>query len=309
MITALLAAGSIVVCAELLLRYHATRRSLMTFDVENFPYYRRPRNSKGKEAYFVEREGWQNTAVMQTYSEGIRSDIRREKRPLILTIGCSFAEGAFYPDNETFAGHLERFLGNKYAVINAGIGGYGPFQKAAMLSSLAKYKPKAAIVQLLDFKRIPLNEEKVIAGKKELLFYQRLKTWSHLLYYVSKLKPRRFAGVRSPFVVRDKTREQLWELNKAYLDDMRATCAQHHISLTMFVWPNINPTVLHNWFLMDKVKEYCAEHNINTFDARAMTGHYDPNELVLEHDAHPNALANRLMAKAAWKCLEENGMV
>ena len=153
------------------------------------------------------------------------------------------------------------------------------------------------------------HEEKVMAGKKELLFYQRLKNWSHLLYHISKIKPRRFAGVRSPFVVRDKSREELWELNKKYLDDMRATCLKHGISLVMFVWPNVNPTVLYNWFIMDKLKEYCVEYGIATFDARTMTSNYDPNELILEHDAHPNALANRLMAKAAWMCLKGNGMV
>ena len=89
-----------VAAAELVLRYQASR--VLSFDVEHFPYYRRPKNAQGKEAYFVEREGWDKPAVMHTYSEGIRGDIEREHkkgRKLILGIGCSFMEGAYYSDN------------------------------------------------------------------------------------------------------------------------------------------------------------------------------------------------------------------
>ena len=281
-------------------------RGTLHFDVEKYPFYRRMKNARGRDPYFVEREGRENTAIMRTYSEGIRSNIAAEKRPIILTLGCSFAEGAAMTDEETFSGYLERFLGNKYGVVNAGIGGYGPFQISRMLADLSRYNPKIAVVQLLDFKRVPIDFRKIARARKELQRSQRLKRISMIAWHVAKLF-NRFAGVRSAYVVRNYTAEQLWNVNKRYLDEMKNVCKK--IQLVLFVWPYNDPSILHNGFLHEKVKDYCAKNNILSFDARGIYTHYNDAELQLKNDAHPNKFANRLIAKAAWKCLERNGLI
>ena len=44
-----------VAAAELVLRYQASR--VLSFDVEHFPYYRRPKNAQGKEVT-IAQVGW-----------------------------------------------------------------------------------------------------------------------------------------------------------------------------------------------------------------------------------------------------------
>ena len=95
----------VILIIELLLRqYHSSKKTL-SFDIKNYPFYRRPKNFKGKEAYSVERSGGNNVPLVRTYNEGIRSEI--PKKPFFLCVGCSFTEGIGIEDSKTFPSYLQ----------------------------------------------------------------------------------------------------------------------------------------------------------------------------------------------------------
>ena len=300
-----------IIFVELVLRIYPNSQGIISYDLSKYPYYRRPKNKRGKDIYNVERLGQQQTPSMTTYNEGIRGDITKEKRKIILAAGCSFTEGAGLTDIDTFPGHLQKLVNSKqYGVINAGMGGYGIFQIEKMVESLLKYNPAIVIVQLLDFKRVPLNPQKLHRGKKNLLFGQKVKKISLLGWQLLKtVNYRKFASIRSPYMNRKASKELLWEANKKYLDALTEKCHQRGTRLILFVWPSNDPALLDHAYFQGKVQEYCRVKKIPSFNASPMFNHYRKEELQLRLDAHPSALANRLVAKAVWQCLRENKLL
>ncbi|MBI2581549.1 hypothetical protein HYV87_00275 [Candidatus Woesearchaeota archaeon] len=166
MILYLLILIAAILVVEFLLRIH-TDKKIISYDLRYYPYYRRPRNRRGKDVYNVERLGKKQAPFMTTYSEGIRGDITKEKRKIILAAGCSFTEGAGLTDPETFPGQLQKLVDSKkYGVINAGMGGYGLFQIEKLVEDLLKYNPAIVVVQLLDFNTLhePENSQRAALG-------------------------------------------------------------------------------------------------------------------------------------------------
>ncbi len=321
---------SIIVIVELLLRLHYSAKQISPLDVTHFPFYTKPKNKKGRDPYFVERIGKEKTPLIRSYSEGIRGDIAKtaqERTKIILALGCSVTEGAAFNDAETYPGQLQKMLqenlqqknikdvknkkkvNQEYVVINAGMGGYGPFQIENMYQRLTKYKPKIALVQLLDFKRTPTNPQKVRAGKKHFIFYKNVKKVSMLAAYLLKLMPSKFIGIRSPYMARKLSKEKLWELNKKYLDRINESGRRQGIKLVFFVWPSNDPLRLDNAYFQQKMKEYCHQKKVYYFDARNLYKYYQEEELTLKNDGHPSFLANKLIAKAAYHCLIDNRLI
>src|SRR3989344_590995 len=144
-----------ILLIELILRLHYSSKGIIQTDLSNYPFFKKVKNSSGRDPYFIERIGLRNTPSIKSYSEGIRDDIANGKKDIVLAVGCSCTEGVAFQSKETYPGFLQKMLQDKYKVINAGIGGYGPFQIDKMLQDLIKYKPKLAIVQFIDFMRVP----------------------------------------------------------------------------------------------------------------------------------------------------------
>ncbi len=318
-LTNLILAVVIIILAELLLRLHNSSKKNLSFDITNYPFYRRPKNKTGRDAYNLERRGKELTPLVKTYQEGIRSKFPSSDKNIILSVGCSYTEGIGLKDSQTYPSQIQNLIdldennskmtkndSKEFVTINAGMGGYGPFQIARMVKDLIKYNPKIVLVQLLDFRRIPLNSTKIKQGKKEFEFNQKLKKVSLLLWYLFKIKPKKFNGVRAPYINRNIPKEELWELNKKYLDQIKETCIENKSKLLVFLWPNNNPEVLNQAYFQTKVKQYCEKNKIKTFDARKIYGHYTEKDLQLENDAHPSSLANQLIARATYQCLKKN---
>ena len=101
----------------------------------------------------------------------------------------------------------------------------------------------------------------------------------------------------------------LWEKNKKYLDSMRDLCRKSGSELVFFVWPASEAQKIHNSYFRESVAKYCQENKINSFDAAKAFSYYRDSELKLKNDAHPSALANKLVAKAAYQCLRGNKIV
>ncbi len=309
MIESIYAGVGIIIFIEVLLRTYEARLQKLHFDVRAYPFYRRIRNAEGRDPYFIERLGKKNTPIIRTSSEGIRSRIDQGKQ-LIMVLGCSVAEGAAFHDGDTFPGQLQKMMEKKkYQVVNAGVSGYGPFQIDRLLHHLIKYKPTIVLVQLLDFMRVPLNAQKIIRGKRRLQFYQRVKRISHLAAFFLKLTSRRYVSIRGPYMNRKLDKKALWEKNKKYLDSMRDLCKKSGAELFFLVWPLANSVALHNRYFQEGVAQYCVENNINYVDAAKAFSYYRDSELKLKNDAHPSALANKLVAKVAYRCLKENKML
>lgn len=302
--TGLIYAGmGIVILAEVLLRTYEARLQKLHFDIRAYPFYRRMRNAKGRDPYFIERLGRKNTPIIQTSSEGIRSRIDPNKQ-LIMVLGCSVAEGAAFQDGDTFPGQLQKMIGEKqYRIINAGVSGYGPFQINRLLHHLIKYKPAIVLVQLLDFMRVPLNAPKIIRGKRRLQFYQGVKRISYLAAFLLKLISRRYVSIRGPYMNRKLDKKVLWEKNKKYLDSMRDLCKKSGAELVLFVWPASEAQKIHNSYFREQVAKYCRENKIYGFDAAKAFSYHRDSELKLKNDAHPSGIANRLAAKIAKEYL------
>ncbi len=299
----------IVIFTEVLLRTHEARLQKLHFDIRAYPFYKRMRNAKGRDPYFIERLGRKNTPIIQTSSEGIRSRIDPGKQ-LIMVLGCSVAEGAAFQDEDTFPGQLQKMIGEKqYKIINAGVSGYGPFQINRLLHHLIKYKPSIVLVQLLDFMRVPLNVQKIVNGKRRLQFYQGVKRISYLAAFLLKLTSRRYVSIRGPYMNRKLDKEVLWEKNKKYLDSMRDLCRKSGAELVFFVWPASEAQKIHNSYFRELVTQYCQENKICSFDAAKAFSYHRDSELKLKNDAHPSALANKLAAKVAYQCLKQNKML
>ena len=66
---------------------------------------------------------------------------------------------------------------------------------------------------------------------------------------------------------------------------------------------------MHNGYLQDRLKEYCKANKVSYFDARSIYQYYSEEELNVPYDAHPNALANKLVAKAANECLIRSKLI
>lgn len=263
----------------------------ISFELTNYPFYTFKKNNRGKSPYYLERLG--KAPTIKTNSEGLRGKITKNA---ILCTGCSFTEGAAHKTNNTYPGQLEKLL--KQSVINAGIGGYGIFQINYMIKKIMKYQPKTVIVQLLDFKRISLNQKKIKKAKKKLIFYQRTKKFSHLLAYFLKSTSRSYVSTRKAYMTRNLTDEQLWKLNKQYLNQIKETCK--NTRLIMFLWPNHLPN---ETYFSQKLKKYCQKNKIETFDPQEIFKHYRKEELQLKGDAHPSFLANKLIAKVIYNRL------
>ena len=303
----------LILLIEKILRLRHSAKKILAYDITNYPFFRKAKSSKGRDPYFIERIGKHNTPVISTYSEGIRGNITQENRQIVLNIGCSFTEGVAFKDEETYPGNLQTLLNHKYdkkyGVINAGIGGYGPFQMDYLLKKLVVYNPKVVIVQLVDFMRVPLNQSKIIAGRKYFLNLQKLKQKSLLLSFINKLRKPKFIGIRAPYMSRKLSKEGLWEKNLPYLDSMVKTCRENKAELVLFVWPSNDPKWLHNEFFHEKIKKYSKMNNINCFDARPIYSFYTPKELTVPNDAHPSSLANKLVSKATYECLVKNNII
>jgi len=299
----------VLLSIELVLRMYNYSKKILPYDLSNYPYFRKAKNSYGRDSYFIERIGLKNTPKIKTYSEGIRDDIAKEKKDIVLALGCSCTEGVAFQPKETYPGFLQQMLPDKYKVVNAGIGGYGPFQIDKMLQDLIKYKPKIVIVQFIDFMRVPVDKKKIKEGKKYLLFYRQIKGISLLFSYLLRLKSRKFFSIRTFYMNRKLPKEQLWQVNQKYLDSMKRVCGENKTKLVFFIWPSNDSNWLHNAYFQDKLKEYSKTNKVSYFDARNIYQYYREEELKIPYDAHPSALANKLVAKAAHNCLVKNKLI
>ena len=299
----------VLLSIELVLRMYNYSKKILPYDLSNYPYFRKAKNSYGRDSYFIERIGLKNTPKIKTYSEGIRDDIAKEKKDIVLALGCSCTEGVAFQPKETYPGFLQQMLPDKYKVVNAGIGGYGPFQIDKMLQDLIKYKPKIVIVQFIDFMRVPVDKKKIKEGKKYLLFYRQIKGISLLFSYLLRLKSRKFFSIRTFYMNRKLPKEQLWQVNQKYLDSMKRVCHENKIKLIFFIWPSNDFNWLHNAYFQDRLKEYCKANKVSYFDVRNIYQYYIEEELKIPFDAHPSALANKLVAKAAHNCLVKNKLI
>ncbi len=290
----------ILLIFEILLRIYEKRRNILLRD-SNYPFYRFKPNQY-KYSDYIDKKGKNKTPKIKIYSEGIRSDIQNEKRDIVLMLGCSNTLSLDLIDSETSSGYLQKLINSKkYAVINAGMAGYGIFQILHLFKSLLKYKPKIVIAQLMDFRRYPFDEEKLRKAKKTIMFGRKLKKMSMVMWRPYNVFSK-FSGMEA-YMFRNASNEELWKLNIKYLNELVELCKKNNIKLVMYESPTYP-------FFSNKIKKYAKRKEIFSFDVNKIWSYYcRPGELDNKCDGHLSALANKLIAKSAYNCLLRNKLL
>ena len=97
---------------------------------------------------------WVSKESRLSYSYGIDSNGRRNTLPLVsaekklLIVGDSVAFGVGVDDADTVASKLQELLGDGYAVVNAGVGGYTGRQVFKMADKLSKEQHYAGLIYI-----------------------------------------------------------------------------------------------------------------------------------------------------------------
>ncbi len=294
------------ICIELLLRYFDKKSNPLQFEISQYPYYLYKRNTSGRQPWFLNRLGPSKTPTINIEAEGIRGHIELTDKEKIFIFGCSFTEGGGLPIEKTYPYILNQLINtNNYQVINAGISGYGIFQIESLINKFVKYNPKIIIVQTLDFKRIPLDSNKIAIARKQLHILQLLRKVSHLLLYIYRriLLNKDYLSEPYYFHNAEFTNDKAWDMNLSYLNKIVTVCKKHNISLVFFQWPGLT-------FFNKKISEYAKKHSIYACDLTETYSYYQLEELQLDvDDSHPNELANRLIAKGLANFLYEKESV
>lgn len=302
---ALILATSLI-ATEVLLRIHERLGKLLRFDIKKYPYYRYKANIKGRSPWYVSQIGRKDTPVIKISDLGIRGSFISGKKN-ILCLGCSFTEGAGLSDKNTYPGKLSELISNdSYNVVNAGLPGYGIFQIARLCDDLIKAKPEIVILQTLDFYRYPLSSTRVGMGKLIFKTKALIRQVSLLINrFVNLITPDRFTHLGGPYFIHSAgiSNEEIWSLNKKYLDQIKEACTVNSIKLVIFQWPG-------QVYFYKKIEQYCRNNNIYNASTNEIYSYYNENELRLhKYDRHPNTLANSLIAKAVYTALKSNGIV
>ena len=294
---------------EIILRFFDYKKEASPMDLSEYPYFRFcKKNTYGRHPYYLTTLGKNNLPKIRYYSEGIRGDIKNSKKDIILCLGDSYTEGGSLIEKETYPGILQKYVKNKYDIINAGISGYGLFQEYKLFNDLLKYKPKIILLQLLDLKRVPLDENKMKDVKKYFLFRQKLKKISILLWYITKLKKPKYNQIMDGYYYNRKTDRKndfFWKHNIFYLNNINSICKSRGIKLIIFFWssdPRPNPFI-------KSFNSYCDNKDIITFDSKKIFSFYPYESLTIKNDGHPSPIANNLIAKVSFNTLVKENLI
>jgi lysophospholipase L1-like esterase len=247
--------------------------------------------------------------VLYTTNEGrrITPDRGDKADTAILLFGYSFTFGVGLNDQETFAWQLGEMLGEKFQVFNYGVGGYGPHQMLALVTSgrldafIRRYKQAYAF-----YLTIPGHAARCVglspwdqSGPRYILEIGALRyvgkfneTPEHnKLYQADKL----FAGSRVYAPIKEAHRTKrvpdyaMETLVAITAKSMQALAARYHAHALTIVWPKFA-----------HIEPILQDSGIRTLPlAGAMPDYASvPEKYDIPGDGHPNALANTRVAEA-----------
>jgi lysophospholipase L1-like esterase len=237
-------------------------------------------------------------------SGGLRSpEIAAERLPgmrRLLVLGDSLTFGWGVEEPDTYSRVLERMLdasGRPYEVINAGVGNYNTSQQVAWFAERGvRYQPDEVILAFYinDAEPTPRRSEAWLAGRS-YLYVLAASAWDALLRAVGMKK--NLVEYYTDLYADDNPG---WQACQNSLDRLIDMCRARGIGIRLVLLPElhyVNDTYPFR-FIHQRVAARAGVRGVPVLDLDGAFRDHEPKSLwVSPGDAHPNALAQRIIAQ------------
>jgi len=235
-------------------------------------------------------------------SDGFRDDeyaVERNEKQRIAVLGDSLTFGWGVEKEQTFEVLLEAMLSEQQPteMINFGHGNYNTEQQVNLFREKGlKYKPDRVVVFYF------INDAEVTPVRSRWLWISRLRSvtflWSRVRGLLTRAGPgQTFESFYSALYEDDQP--GFIALKEAFLE-LRQLCAEHGMQLQVIMLPELHNLVDYPFSAeYAKVSGFLRENNIAVKDlTSSFAGYEDAAGLwVAPDDAHPNALAHKMIAE------------
>jgi hypothetical protein len=226
----------------------------------------------------------------------------------ILMLGDSFTEGWGVPLEQTFSKRIEGLYAERGVpaeVINTGVGNYNTIMEVSQfLNEGYKYRPDVVVLNYIpnDAEPIPPYAPPNLALRSCYACVFLLASFDALLREVS-VRPGWEAYYRNLY---GDGSAKGWVDAKASIKKLADYCRTHNIRLVIAHLPDLHgfePYPLQN--VTDLLEQAAKENGADLVDVMPDFKGHEPMSLwVSPADAHPNVLANEIIAKALFRKLE-----
>ena len=245
-------------------------------------------------------------------SDGLRDKeypIRRDNKYRIIFLGDSLTFGWGVNKEDTFEEILEKNLNSLYPteIINLGIGNYNTVQEVNLFKEKGiKYKPDKVV--LFYF----INDAEVTPKKSKLWFlgYSEFISfyWSRLNIFMDKYYP---SNTFEDYYTALYTEMQPgWENAKETMLQLKKLGQNNHFQLQVVLLPELHDTKNQIFGeIYSKISRFLEKNDISYMNLGKLFENED-NQLdlwVSYDDAHPNNVADRIIAEALIDFISKTG--
>ena len=292
-------------------------RNGMHYGIEMWKYARELKQQSSNPAMGHEHRPNGRARLMGTdvviNSRGLRSpEFNVEPTPgvrRLIVLGDSLTFGWGVEEPDTYSRVLERMLngsGRRYEVINAGVGNYNTSQEVAWFAERGlAYKPDEVVLgfYINDAEPTPRRSESWLAARS-YGYVVLASAWDAL---------QRAMGMKEGFVeyyaqlYRDENPG--WQASQKALDLLIETCRSRGIGLRIVLLPELHH-VDDSYpfrFVHERVVARVTNQGVPVLDLDGAFKEHRPESLwVSPGDAHPNALAQRIIAQRLFVAMTTN---
>jgi lysophospholipase L1-like esterase len=235
-------------------------------------------------------------------SDGFRDieyAIERDEKRRIAVLGDSLTFGWGVKKEETFEVLLEAMLSKQQPteMINFGHGNYNTEQQVNLFREKGlKYKPDSVVVFYF------INDAEVTPVRSKWLWISRMRSvtflWSRVRGLLTRAKPgQTFESFYSALYADDQP--GFIAVKEAFLE-LNSLCTENGIQLQVIMLPELHNLMDYPFFAeYEKVSAFLRANNIAVKDLTASFAGFEHAEdlWVAPDDAHPNALAHKMIAE------------
>ena len=235
-------------------------------------------------------------------SDGLRDDeysLARNDRRRIVFLGDSLTLGWGVEKHDTFEALLEKQLSRTEPteILNFGTGNYNTTQEVGLfLEKGLRYQPDEVVLFFF------INDAEPVPRRSAFwwLAYSRVATfyWSRTKQLAARFTSS--SGFREYYSQLYRDDQPGWQAAKRAFLTLRETCNAQHIALRVVLLPELHELVQYPFAREHGlVLAFLHQNGIAALDlAPTFANETDPQRLwVARDDAHPNALAHRLIAE------------
>lgn len=240
---------------------------------------------------------------VQINADGFRDEnypVARNSKYRVIFLGDSLTLGWGVRSEETFEYLIEKYFNDRIPaeIINFGTGNYNTVQEVHLfLEKGLKYKPDKVVLFYFinDAEPLPQKAKWGFWGHSHLLTLY----WSRLHAAIERIQPsRNFSAYYHALYASDQPG---WQQAKEALLLLKTVCVDRQIKLQVVLLPELHqlqPYTFQQEHAL--IKTFLSEHKIDFLDvAPSFSKEIHPERLwVARDDAHPNAVAHRLIAEA-----------